>query len=122
VKIFVFFILQKNPRDKFFYKFVNRQILWSPLTPEIFEKIVGIVFEKLGIENFWGVALFRFRPLGGAPFPHLTLGYFGPRDPDKNSFCLGGSPPIWGRYEFWPVRTLAYFFTKSYRQILEISS
>jgi len=55
----------------------------------------------MGIESFGGVALFRFHPLGGAPFPHLTLGYFGP------SFCSGGSPPFggdmnFGRFALWP--------------------
>ena len=43
---------------------------------------------------------FSSSPLWGAPFPQLTLGDFGPRDPDENGFCLGGIAPhlgeIWG--------------------------
>jgi len=46
----------------------------------------------------WG-HFFEFAPLG-APFPHMTLGDFGPVDPDKNSFWSGAIAPhlgeIWG--------------------------
>jgi len=46
------------------------------------------------------VAHSRVRPLGGAFFPHLTLGDFGPGDPDENGFSSGGIAPhlgeIWG--------------------------
>ena len=50
--------------------------------------------------NFLGVGHFvEFTPLG-AFVPHLTLADFGPRDPNKNGFCLGGIAPhlgeIWG--------------------------
>jgi len=85
----------------FFYKFANRQILGSSSIPLIWDIWSGtIFFEKMGIESFGGVALFRFHPLG-APFPYLTLGYFGP------SFCSGGSPPFggdmnFGRFALWP--------------------
>ena len=70
------------------------------MIPEILRKILTTDFEKIGVQVFGGVALFRVRPLGGAPFPHLTLGDFGPRDPDKNGFCSGAIAPhlgeIWG--------------------------
>ena len=69
----------------------------------------------MGFKFLGGVAHFRVRP-PGAPFPHLTLGDFGPMGPDKSSFCLGGSPSIWGRYEFWPVCILDHFFSS---QILD---
>jgi len=48
----------------------------------------------LGVGHF-----VEFTPLG-AFVPHLTLVDFGPRDPDKFSFCSGGIAPhlgeIWG--------------------------
>ena len=98
-RFFFIFYFTKNPRNEFSLKFVNRQLYASTLIPEIFGKIYRGVFEKMGFK-FWGAwHFFEFAHLG-APFPHLTLGYFGPMDSDKNSFCLGGSPPhlgeIWG--------------------------
>ena len=39
-----------------------------------------------------------FTPLGGS-LPHLILGDFGPRDPDRNVFCSGGITPHLG--ELW---------------------
>ena len=32
----------------------------------------------------------------GAPFPNVTLADFGPRDPDKDSFCSGVIAPHLG--------------------------
>ena len=69
-----------------------------------------------------GRGTFPISPPWGAPFPHLTLGDCGPGDPCKNSFCSGGSPPIWGRYEFWSVCTLAHFFLSYVFKIFEILS
>jgi len=76
----------------------------------------------MGFKNFGGVALFWFHPFGGLPSPIwpsqiLALGTL-----TKIVFVRGGSPPIWGRYEFWSVCTLAHFFSKSARQILDFSS
>ena len=34
-------------------------------------------------------------PLWEAPFSHLTVGDFRPRDCDKNIFVRGESPPVW---------------------------
>ena len=39
---------------------------------------------------------FSSSPPWGAPFPHLTLVDFGPRDPDKFSFCSGAIAPHLG--------------------------
>ena len=51
-------------------------------------------FKILGVGHF-----VEFTPLGGL-CPHLTLGDFGTRDPDKNGFCSGKIAPhlgeIWG--------------------------
>jgi len=69
-----------------------------------------------------GVALFRVRPLGGLPSPICPLEILALGTLTKIVFVRGRLPPIRGRYEFWPVCTLAHFFSKSYRQILEISS
>jgi len=76
----------------------------------------------MGFKNFGGVALFWFHPLGGLPSPIwpsqiLALGTL-----TKIVFVRGRSPPIWGRYEFWSVCTLAHFFSKSARQILDFLS
>jgi len=60
---------------------------------EILKKIIDF-FEKIEFKVFGGGALCRVRPLGGAFVLHLTLADFGPRDSNKNGFCLGGSPPI----------------------------
>jgi len=83
---------------------------WDPLSSlKFWIYVVERFFEKMGFENFGGGALFGFHPLGGAPFPHLTLGDFGPRDPDKNIFCSGGiAPPFggvlgFGRFALWPI-------------------
>ena len=64
----------------------------------------------MGIENFGGVALFWFRPLGGLPSPIWPLEILALGTLTK-TVLFGGSRPIWGRYEFWPVCTLAHFFS-----------
>ena len=57
-------------------------------------------FREKGDRKFWGRGTFSISPPWGAPFPHLTLGNFGPGDPDKNGFCSGAIAPhlgeIWG--------------------------
>ena len=50
----------------------------------------GVRSSLLGAWHF-----FEFASLG-APFPHLTLDDFGPRDPDKFSFCSGAIAPHLG--------------------------
>ena len=82
--------------------------LWEPLWSLKFnEKSDSTFSRKLG-SNFWGRGTFSSLPPWGALFPYLTLGDFGPRDPDKNIFVWGDCPPpIWGdmnfgRFAFWP--------------------
>jgi len=76
----------------------------------------------MGMENFGGVALFRFHPFGGS-LPHLTLEDFGPRDPEKNGFCSGGiAPPFGGDMNFLPVCTLAHFFLSYVYKIFDFLS
>ena len=53
------------------------------------KKNLSIFFRENWVQSFWGRGTFSSSPPWGAPFPRLTLGDFGPRDPDKNSFCLG---------------------------------
>ena len=91
------------------------RLLWSL---KFWKKSIEPFSRKWG-SKFLGRGTFSSSPTWGAPFPHLTLGDFGPSDPDKNCFCSGGSPPIWGRYGVWPVCTLAHFFSKSASQILD---
>jgi len=74
-------------------------------------------FKILGVGHF-----VEFTPLG-AFVPHLTLGDFGTRDPDKNGFCSGRIAPHLG--EIWGlagVHFLAHFFSKFLPVILEILS
>ena len=57
-------------------------------------------FRENGVQTFWGRGTFSSSPPWGAPFPDLSLGDFGPRDPDENGFCSGRIAPhlgeIWG--------------------------
>ena len=52
-------------------------------------------FGLLSILTQVGVTFSNFAHMG-APFPHLTLGDFGPRDTDKNGFCSGAIDPHLG--------------------------
>ena len=97
---FFIFSFTKNPQNEFSLKFVSRQLFPSSLIPAIVKKNLSSRFRETGVQNFWGRGTFSSSPTLGAPFPHLTLGNFGPRDPDKNGFCSGGTAPhlreIWG--------------------------
>jgi len=48
----------------------------------------------------------------GAPFPHLTLGDFGPRDTDKNGFCSGAIDPHLG-FGCQAPQNNFFYFTKN---------
>jgi len=70
-------------RDRnFFYQvristyLLNRQRMVPPTVVQNFEKIYRVNFEKLGFENFGGVALFGYHPLAAPPcenFLHRPL-------------------------------------------------
>jgi len=66
---------------------------------EIKKKIHRFFFRENCVQSFWGWGTFSSSPFWGAPFPHLTLADFGPRDPNKNGFS-GGSPPFGGDMGF----------------------
>ena len=94
------FYFTKNCELRFCFKFANRQIFLSPSIPEILDIWSGTIFSrKWGSKILGAWHFFDFAPLGGS-LPHLTLGDFGPMDPDKNSFCSGAIAPhlgaIWG--------------------------
>jgi len=97
---FIFFYFTKNPQNEFSFKFVSRQRYASSLITEILKKNLSSRFRENGVQIFGGRGTFSSSPTRGAPFPHLTLGDFGPMDSDKNVFCLGGIAPhlgeIWG--------------------------
>jgi len=113
--IFFIFHFTKNSDERFLYKFLKSTDIEVPCDPWNFGYMEWYdFFEKKGIENFGGVALFRFHPLGGLPSPIWPLQMLVLGTLTKIVFVRGGSPPIWGRYEFWPVCTLAHFFL-SYR-------
>jgi len=78
-----------------------------------------VSFRENRVQNFLGRGTFSISPPCVAPFPHLTLGYFGTRDLDKNTFCWGDRPPFggdmnFGRFALWPIfsRTVTARFWK----------
>ena len=95
---FVFHFKWVTARN-FFYTFAYWQIFGSPLIPEILNICFRVTFRENGDQKFWGRGTFSISPPCGAPFPRLTLGDFGPRDPDKKSFCSGWIAPHLG--EIW---------------------
>jgi len=117
---FMIFIVTQFPNVKSENGSGCWQRLGSPFIPEILDIYCGTIFRENGVRKFWGWGTFSISPPWGAHFPHLTLADFGPGGPDKNIFCSGGSPTIWGSYGVWPVCTLAHFFSNSDKQILEI--
>ena len=98
------------------------QIFGPSLTPEIFAKISGTVFEKMGFKILGVWHILEFAPLGGLSSPTWPLEILGLETLMKMVLVRGGSPPIWGRYGVWPVCTLVHFFSKFLPVILEISS
>ena len=86
------------------------------------KKNSSIFFGENWVQIFGGWGTLSSSPPSGAFVPHPTLADFGPRDPDKNGFCSGRSPPIWGRYGVWSVCTLAHFLSNCGIAISEILS
>jgi len=71
----------------------------GPLSSLKFKKKSDCTFSrKWGLKILGAWHFLEFAPLG-APFPHVTLGDFGLRDPDKNTFCSGAIAPYLG--EIW---------------------
>jgi len=114
----IFFILRKIRKMNFPLNLSVDSYTRLLRSLKFWKKSIEPFSRKWG-SKFWGRGTFSSSPTWGVPFPHLTLGDFGPRDPDKNGFCSGDRPPIWGRYGVWPVCTLAHFFSKSVCQILD---
>ena len=120
-----------GPQGEIFY-FFWRGWVWNllygnhsnggPLWRLKLKKNSSIFFRENWVQIFWGWGTLSSSPPWGAFVPHLTLGDFGPRDPNKHGFCSGAIAPHLGRYGVWPVCTLAHFCAKSARQFLEFLS
>ena len=95
---FFFHFSKKNWSIDFRINVLNDRY-WGPLWSLKFKKNPISSFRENGVQKFWGRGTFLISPPWGAPFPHLTLSDFGPRDPDENSFCSGEIAPHLG--EIW---------------------
>ena len=92
-KIFMEFF--SNPKIAISVKLYHTVDIGHPFPVKNLEKIAPYNSRKLDF-NFWGGGAFSSSTPLGARTPDLTLAYYGPRDPDKNSFCSGGIGPHLG--------------------------